>query len=53
MNVISHGLKALLLIAAALAALWVAMTITSIETTGGHDENCPNSSLRFCFFVVV
>jgi len=53
MNVISHALRACMLIAAALSALWIASTIACAERTSIANESRPSSTLRFCMFLVV
>lgn len=53
MNIAIILLKAVMLIVAALAALWTAAVMGGLDAPAALDGDCVRTQLRACFFTIV
>lgn len=53
MNIAIILLKSVMLIVAALAALWAAAVVGGLEAPAAPDGDCVRTQLRACFFTIV
>ena len=52
MAMIGQALKVFVVVAATLFALWAVMELGSFSPADGASGECPNSSLRLCYFIL-